>query len=312
MLNFKHLRCFLALAEEGSLAKAGAKIFLSPQTIGGQIKELESRHGVELFRMNGRRLMLTEAGKALLPLAREAFLAGSKIEEEAERWRAGVALYPFRAGFCPEVPQTVAAKGLMAVGSKGALASGLTSETGILAEKLASGKLDVAVFMGDSSGFYGVVEALGSAPLAFAARNDVARKLAVGFPNSLESFPGILPARGGRLREVLEDYRAKMEIRVTAVAESSDPNLCKEMAESGLGWCALPLPALSAANLSGDLSIVGIAWEARCELSAAWAPSIGQTPAAEIFGQTLKEALALDGSFQPNCNNEENNDEDKK
>ena len=300
MLNFKHLRCFLALAEEGSLAKAGAKIFLSPQTIGGQIKELESRHGIELFRMAGRRLMLTEAGKALLPLAKEAFLAGSKIEEEAERWRAGVALYPFRAGFCPEVPQAVAAKGLMAVSQMKALASGMTAETGILAEKLASGKLDVAVFMGDPSGFYGRVEPLGSAPLAFAARNDLARKLAEDFPNSLSRHGAILPARGGRLRDTLESYLGSVGVRVAALGESSDPGLCKEMAEAGLGWCALPLPALSAANLSGDLSIAGIAWNARCELSAAWSPAASEAPVAKLFGQTLRAALAQDGSFEPN------------
>ena len=40
-LNYKHLRYFLAVARAGSIARAGEELHLTPQSISGQLRELE-------------------------------------------------------------------------------------------------------------------------------------------------------------------------------------------------------------------------------------------------------------------------------
>ena len=49
-LNYHHLRYFWAVASEGTLARAAAKLSVSQPSLSGQIGELESALGEKLFR----------------------------------------------------------------------------------------------------------------------------------------------------------------------------------------------------------------------------------------------------------------------
>ena len=49
-MNFKHLRYFLVVAQEGSINRASEKLHLTPQTISGQIKLL--RKNLTVFIVN--------------------------------------------------------------------------------------------------------------------------------------------------------------------------------------------------------------------------------------------------------------------
>jgi len=44
-LNLKHLRYFWSVAKHGSVAKAAENLFITPQTISGQISDLEKQVG---------------------------------------------------------------------------------------------------------------------------------------------------------------------------------------------------------------------------------------------------------------------------
>ena len=59
-LNFKHLRYFWMVAKSGSIAGASQRLHLTPQSISGQLGELEASLGVELFRRVGRIEAVTE------------------------------------------------------------------------------------------------------------------------------------------------------------------------------------------------------------------------------------------------------------
>ena len=65
---YTQLRSFHAVAREGSAVKASRVLNVSQPTITTQIKELEARHGLELFRRHGRRLELTDLGRQLLSI----------------------------------------------------------------------------------------------------------------------------------------------------------------------------------------------------------------------------------------------------
>jgi len=48
-LNLKHLRYFWAVAAHGSIASASEILHVTPQTISGQLRELEEQMGAKLF-----------------------------------------------------------------------------------------------------------------------------------------------------------------------------------------------------------------------------------------------------------------------
>lgn len=70
---YTQLRSFHAVAREGSVTKASRVLNVSQPTITTQIKELEARYSLELFRRPGRRLELTELGRELLFITQRFF-----------------------------------------------------------------------------------------------------------------------------------------------------------------------------------------------------------------------------------------------
>lgn len=69
MLEIRHLRTLIALAETGTLSKAGKREHLSQPAVSHQIKALEEHYEVELFERKSSPLRLTSAGSLLLGLA---------------------------------------------------------------------------------------------------------------------------------------------------------------------------------------------------------------------------------------------------
>ena len=53
-LNYNHLLYFWTVAREGSIAKAADSLFVTPQTISGQLKLLEESIDKPLFQRVGR------------------------------------------------------------------------------------------------------------------------------------------------------------------------------------------------------------------------------------------------------------------
>ena len=64
--DWTHLRAFHATADAGSLAAAARRLGLTQPTLTRQIQALEANLGLRLFDRVGRRLVLTEAGAALV------------------------------------------------------------------------------------------------------------------------------------------------------------------------------------------------------------------------------------------------------
>lgn len=69
-MEFHQLRYFIAVAEEGSFSRAAERVHVAQPSLSQQIQKLESELGQALFDRLPRRVLLTEAGRALLPFAR--------------------------------------------------------------------------------------------------------------------------------------------------------------------------------------------------------------------------------------------------
>jgi LysR family transcriptional activator of nhaA len=76
-MNYKHLHYFWTVLRTGSIARASEQLHLTPQTLSGQIKQLEERLGKPLLRKAGRGLEATEAGRMVQRYADEIFTLGS-------------------------------------------------------------------------------------------------------------------------------------------------------------------------------------------------------------------------------------------
>ncbi|MCK9540986.1 MAG: LysR family transcriptional regulator [Novosphingobium sp.] len=70
MLSRNQLRQFLAVVDTGSFTRAANALNIAQPSLSGGIAELERQLGTRLFVRERRRIGLTHAGNALLPLAR--------------------------------------------------------------------------------------------------------------------------------------------------------------------------------------------------------------------------------------------------
>jgi LysR family transcriptional regulator for metE and metH len=81
MIELRHLRSLVALAEAGSVSRAAERVHLTQSALSHQLKALEGHYGVAMVRRHGQSVKLTEPGERLVRLARAV---GSEIQA-AER-----------------------------------------------------------------------------------------------------------------------------------------------------------------------------------------------------------------------------------
>ena len=75
-MDLRLLRCFVAVVDAGSVTAAAQELYVSQPALSRQIHRLEREIGLVLFRPCDGRLVLTPAGRQLLPRVR-ALLAGA-------------------------------------------------------------------------------------------------------------------------------------------------------------------------------------------------------------------------------------------
>ena len=82
-MDFRHLRCFLAVAEELHFARAAEKLHIDQSPLSRTIKELEEELGAQLFTRTTRSTRLTHAGLAFLERVPRIFAALEQARDGA-------------------------------------------------------------------------------------------------------------------------------------------------------------------------------------------------------------------------------------
>jgi LysR family transcriptional regulator for metE and metH len=87
MLEIRHLRSLVAIADSGKLATAAERVHLSQSALSHQIRALEDHHGLALFERTRQGLQFTPAGERLLTLARSVLAEVSAAERDLQRMK---------------------------------------------------------------------------------------------------------------------------------------------------------------------------------------------------------------------------------
>src|SRR5882672_6325283 len=95
-LTLRQLQIFVAVAGSGSTTAAAGEIALSQSATSSAVNELERLLSLRLFDRAGKRLLLNDNGRALLPQAQALLDGASNIERMAHD--AGPQLQALRIG----------------------------------------------------------------------------------------------------------------------------------------------------------------------------------------------------------------------
>lgn len=230
-LPLNALRAFEASARQLSFTRAAEELHVTPNAISAQVKNLEQRLGLPLFRRLPRGLALTDEGQALLPLLSESF----------ERMAAVLA--QFQDGRFREV-LTVAVVGTFAVGWLLPRLAGFQREHPLVDLRLlthnnrvdlAGEGLDLAIRFGDGAWHGTHAEPLLDAPLSPVCTPALARRL---------RQPADLAAM-----TLLRSYRADEWPRWFEAAGSATPRLRGPVFDSSVTMAAAAMQGAGVALL---------------------------------------------------------------
>ncbi|MEJ2794751.1 transcriptional activator NhaR [Iodobacter sp. LRB] len=244
MLNYKQLYYFWNVAKAGSITRAAEQLHLTPQTISGQLAELERSLGADLFRRTGRRLELTPAGEMANEHAREIFQIGNELEQTLKR---GSTEQSFRVGVADAVPKSIAYQLLapaIALADPVRLICYEDKLERLFAE-LAIHKLDLVIAdqpLPSELGVKAFNHSLGYCDIAIYAVPELAARYRKGFPQSLNGAPFLLLGDKVAMRAGLQRWFQEQDIRPRIVGQFDDSALMKAFGRAGAG--VFPAPAI--------------------------------------------------------------------
>jgi DNA-binding transcriptional LysR family regulator len=167
------LRTMVVGTELGSFVRAAAQLGRSQSAVSMQLKKLEQQAGRPLFRRNGRGLVPTEAGDALLAYARRIIALN---DEAAASLGAAVTAASVRMGLPQDLFEDVMPDAIMRFSRQrpGVHVEVRAGRNYALQEDVRAGRLDVAVsFFEPGSGPHGT--RIASLPMLWLGRKGLAK-----------------------------------------------------------------------------------------------------------------------------------------
>lgn len=245
-INFRHLYYFWVVANEGGITRAAERLGLAVQTVSSQLTLLEQSLGKTLFAQQGRRLVLTEAGRLALGYADQIFLLGEQMQEALNEFDSGRTR--LTVGISDSLPKLSAYRMLESVTRMDRPVRIVCYEDqfeALLAD-LALHKLDVVLTDREVRAgatlkvfshqlFDSEMVVVGTAALAqqYGGAD-------TGFPKNLNGAPFLLPARNNALRGKIDEWFVQHNVRPDVVGEFEDNALLNTFGRRGLGLFFAP------------------------------------------------------------------------
>jgi LysR family hca operon transcriptional activator len=246
-MELRHLRYFVAVAEEGSLTNAAERRLHTAQpSLSRQIRDLEMEVGVKLLERSARGIELTTAGRIFLDHARLALLQVEMAGEAARR-----AVQPEKATFIvgfltgEEVIWMPQVLRILREEKPGIDVTIVSQSSPDLAGALMQGKVDVAFLRREAQTPGLVFKLLVKEPLV--AMLPVGHRLATQktvSPQEIAEETYISPTRYAPiLKKVIEDYAAKMGITLKRAFDADNLTSTMSLVASTGGVTLLPIYA---------------------------------------------------------------------
>ena len=245
-MELRHLRYFVAVAEEGSLTVAAQKRLHTAQpSLSRQIHDLESELGVQLLVRGPRGVELTAAGRVFLDHARMALLQVEAAGEAARR-AAQPARRSFTIGFLTgyEMDWLPAVMAMLRAELPSTEVVIRSQDSPDLAAGLVSGKIDLAFLRPEQQAPGLKFRLLRKDPLivlmprdhALAARNSIRPQDIAG-----ETFVGVSPIRAPTLWSAINEYIKRAGIAVKPDHQAENIAMAVSLVASTRGICLVPL-----------------------------------------------------------------------
>jgi LysR family hca operon transcriptional activator len=243
-MELRHLRFFVAVAEEGSLTTAaGKRLHTAQPSLGRQMRDLEDEVGVPLMTRSARGIELTPSGRAFLDHARLA-LAQVEAAGEAARRAAQPARPTFALGFLTgqEVDWMQPALRVLRDELPNTDVTVSSQYSPDLADALRRGKLDVAFMRREKDGGDLDYRLLIREPLMAAMPSDhpLAALETVGIEEiARESFIH-MSKTAPVLRELIDDYLKRSHVSIAPSHEVDNIAMAMSLIASTRGVALLP------------------------------------------------------------------------
>jgi LysR family transcriptional regulator, hca operon transcriptional activator len=246
-MELRHLRYFVAVAEEGSLLTAAQRrLNTSQPSLSRQIRDLEAEVGVQLLERQARGVTLTAAGRVFLEHARLALLQVEAAAEGARRAQQPERL-SFSMGFLAgqEVVWLPHALRIIREEAPGVDITLSSQSSPDLALALMRGRLDVAFLRPETQSVGLAYKFLAKEPLIAVLPADhrlTSRKKIA--PQDLARETYVSSARiSPVLNAVIQDYASKVGITLKAEYEGDNLPSAMSLVVSTGGITLIPLYA---------------------------------------------------------------------
>ncbi|MFJ4845477.1 MULTISPECIES: LysR family transcriptional regulator [unclassified Streptomyces] len=288
-MEIHQLRYFAAIMDEGTFTAAAHRLHVSQSGISTQVAKLELELGQQLLDRSGRRIRLTPAGEAVLPLAKSALAILEAIEhtvaEFTDAVRGRVRLGMIMGCSIPAFLDTVADLGRTHPGVELSLHEGYSGD---LQTHALSGTLDLALigYAGDVAPGLEVSVVLDE-PVAVAvpAGHPLDRKeLSLA---DLEGEKILCLSRGTGIRAAYEDSCRRIGLDPRVDIDASSPVTLLRLVERGAGVAVLSASSVQGADVR-TVSLTDAATHARLGLVTRHGQS---SPAVQLLRARLLAAL---------------------
>ena len=242
MRNFNHLYYFYVVAKLGGVTAAAKQLNTSQSSLSTQLKVLESQIGHDLFRREGRKLILTKSGQRTFNYCRRMFDVANELEQfllkADQRGHAS-----FSVGVSPDIERPFVTDAISRTirtvqESHRPYVTQVSHPHENLIAKLDLGELDAVI----SSQPIHSQSIKTIAEFRLPVKAVLSARVARAIPSALQdvSVGLVIASQDMRLRWETDDYLTKKKIRKRVAFESNVVGALVRAAYDGLGISFLP------------------------------------------------------------------------
>lgn len=243
-LNLRHLYYFWVVAKEGSVTRAAERQGVAVQTISAQLTLLDQSVGRALLAPQGRRLVLTDAGRIALGYAEQIFALAEQMQDALASTDT-VPTMRLTVGISDSLPKLIASRLLDAALQLPQPVKLVCYEDRFesLLGALSVHKLDVVLTdrpVPPGTNLKVFSHLLGESELTLFGVPALAKKYRAKFPDSLRDAPMLLPTRNNAIRGRIDQWFEMLDVRPDVVGEFDDNALLNTFGGNGLGLFPAP------------------------------------------------------------------------